>query len=170
LPLQGIRTTLNAAGQPVIWEVLADSSRAKLFFVSQTLETAAVAEFGKPLPGRRYAIERSVEAAPNVIVAQVIDDSPTPMGPIVYLSAGTRQVSTLICRCMPAQARKLLATGTYDLLPFQEASANSLIMQARVTLNEREGFWPGDDKSGKRLGACLRLPEVFSSSQGTIGR
>ena len=47
LPLQGIRITLNSAGQPVIWEVLADSSRARLLFVSQNLEAAAVAEFGK---------------------------------------------------------------------------------------------------------------------------
>ena len=113
--MQGIRITLNSAGQPVIWEVLADSSGAELFFVSQNLEAAAMAEFGKPLPGRRYAIERSVEAAPDVVVARVIDDGPVAMGPIVYLSAGTRAVSTLICRCMPAQARKLLATSTYDL-------------------------------------------------------
>ena len=109
LPLQGIRITLNSAGQPVIWEVLADSSGAELIFVSQNLEAAAVAEFGKPLPGRRYAIERSVDEAPNVIVARVIDDGPVAMGPIVYLSAGTRAVSTLICRCMPAQAKRLLA-------------------------------------------------------------
>ena len=170
LPLQGIRITLNSAGQPVIWEVLADSSGARLFFVSQNLEAAAIAEFGKPLPGRRYSIERSVEAAPDVIVARVIDDSPVPMGPIVYLSAGTRQVSTLICRCMPAQVGKLLATGTYNLRPFQEASTNALIMQARLMLQERKAFWPGDDASGKGLGACLRLPQVFSSSKGTVVR
>ena len=60
--------------------------------------------------------------APDVVVARVIDDGPVAAGPIVYLSAGTRAVSTLICRCMPAQARKLLATSTYDLLPFQIAA------------------------------------------------
>jgi hypothetical protein len=111
-----------------------------------------------------------VEAAPDVIVARVIDDGPIPMGPIVYLSAETRQVSTLICRCMPAQARRLLVTGTYNLRPFQGASTNALIMQARVMLQEREAFWPGDDASGKGLGACLRLPEVFSSSKSAVAR
>jgi hypothetical protein len=163
LPLQGIRITLNAAGQPGIWEVLADSSRAKLFFVSQNLEAAATAEFGRPLPGRRFAAERSVEAAPDVVVARVIDDGPVAAGPIVYPSAGTRTVSTLICRCMPAQARKLLATSTYDLLPFQTASTNSLILQARLVWQERAAFWPGDHKEGKTLEACLRLPKAFSS-------
>ncbi len=64
LALQGIRITLNSAGQPGIWEVLADSSRAKLFFVSQNLEAAAMAEFGQPLPGRRFATERSWRQLP----------------------------------------------------------------------------------------------------------
>lgn len=164
LPLQGIRITLNSAGQPAIWEVLADTSRAKLIFVSQNLEAAAVAEFGKPLPGRRYAAERSVEAAPEVVVARVIDDGPVASGPIVYLSAGTRAVSTLICRCMAAQAKKLLATSTYALLPLSAASTNSLMMQGRAMLQPRAAFWPGDDADGRRLEASLRLPEAFFSS------
>jgi len=170
LPLQGMRITLNSAGQPAIWEVLADSSRAKLFFVSQNLEAAAMAEFGKPLPGRRYAIERSVEAAPDIVVARVINDGPVVAGPIVYLSTGTRAVSTLICRCMPAQARKLLASSTYDLLPFHLAATNLLFMQARLALQERTAFWPGDDTDGNQLEARLRLPEAFSSSHGASAR
>jgi len=165
LPLQGIRITLNSAGQPAIWEVLADSSRAKLFFVSRNLEAAAMGEFGKPLLGRRFAAERSVEAAPDVVIARVVDDGPVAAGPIVYLSADTRAVSTLICRCMPAQARKLLTTSTYDLLPFHAASTNSLFMQARLVLRERAAFWPGDDTDGKELEACLRLPKAFSNPQ-----
>jgi hypothetical protein len=170
LPLQGVRITLDAAGQPVIWEVLAAESGVKLFFVSQSLEEAALAEFGKPLPGRRYAIERSIEEAPDVVVARVIADSPVPAGPIVYLSAGTRSVSTLICRCMPAQAGKLVATATYDLMPFQEASTNLFIMRARVRLQEGEAFWPGDNTGGKRLERCLRLPEAFSRPHRTMAR
>lgn len=167
LHLQGIRITLNSTGQPVIWEVLADTSGAELIFVSQTLEAAALAEFGRPLPGRRHAIERSVEEAPNVIVARVIDDGPMAMGPIVYLSAGTRAVSTLICRCMPAQARKLLATSTYELVPFQDGATSSLLTQARVLSKERTTFWPGEHPGELRLEKCLRLPGAFSNSQRT---
>ncbi len=159
LPLQGIRITLNSAGQPVIWEVLAESTGAKLFFVSQKLEAAAMAQFGKPWPGRRYSIERGLEAAPNVIVARVLDDSPVPAGPIVYLDSGTRAVGTLTCRCMPAQARSLLTTTRYDLQPFSSVSRNSILTQARSALQERTGFWPGDVTGGKPLEACLRLPE-----------
>jgi len=160
-PLQGIRVTLNSAGQPLIWEVLAEGTGAKLFFVAAHLEAAAMAEFGKPLPGRRYSIECSLDACPDVIVARVLDDSPVPAGPIVYLNAGTRSVGTLTCRCMPAQARKLLDTTSYDLLPFDLVSSNSIPTYARSALLERTAFWPGDAAAGKRLEACLRLPETI---------
>ena len=161
LALQGIRITLDSAGQPAIWEVLADNSGAELIFVSQNLEAAAAAEFGKPLPGRRYAVERSAQEAPSVIVARVIDDGPVAMGPIVYLSAGTRAVSTLICRCMTAQARKLLGTSAYDLLPCQATAAQSLLTQAIAPTREHTAIWPGDQPSGNRLERCLRLPLAF---------
>ncbi|MGO8930366.1 MAG: hypothetical protein ACLQU3_26150 [Limisphaerales bacterium] len=161
LALQGIRITLSSAGQPVVWEALADSSGAELIFVSQSLEAAALAEFGKALPARRYAIERSVEEAPNVVVARVIDDGPVAMGPFVYLSAGTQAVSTLICRCMPAQAKKLRATSAYDLLPFQAMAAQPFLTQAKVLAREQTTFWPGDQRSDGRLAHCLRLPPTF---------
>jgi hypothetical protein len=161
LAVQGIRMTLNTNGQPVIWEALADSSGAELIFVSQTLEAAALAEHGKPLPGRRHAIERSTEAAPNVIVARVIDDGPVAMGPIVYLNAGTRNVSTLICRCMPAQARKLLATSTYDLLPLQPMTLQFLQARAGALAKPHTAFWPSDQRTDDRLEHWLRLPSAF---------
>jgi hypothetical protein len=159
--LQGIRITLNPSGQPVIWEVLADTSGAELIYVSRNLEAAAVAEFGKPLPGRRYAIERSLEQAPNVIVARIIDDGSVAMGPIVYLSAGTRRVTTLTCRCMPAQAKRLLVTSVYDLLPFQAVAAQSLLTQAKALAREQTAFWPGDQTDSDLLEKRLRLPSGF---------
>jgi hypothetical protein len=161
LPWQGIRVTLNLAGQPVIWEVLADGSGAELIYISRNLEAAAVAEFGKPLPGRRYSIERSREEAPNAIVARIIDDGPVAMGPIVYVSAGTREVSTLICRCMPAQAKRLLETRVYDLLPFQAAEAQSFLLQAKALAGTQTAFWPGDQPGSNRLENRLRLPSAF---------
>jgi hypothetical protein len=161
LTLQGIRITLNTNGQPVIWEALADSSRAEMIFVSRTLEAAALNEHGKPLPGRRYAIERNPDADSRVIVARVIDDGPVAMGPIVYLSAGTRNVSTLICRCMPAQAKKLLATSTYDLLPLQPMTMHFLLAQTSALAKQQTAFWPGDQRADDRLEHSLRLPSGF---------
>ncbi len=157
LAVQGIRMTLSTNGQPVIWEALADSSGAELIFVSHSLEAAALAEHGKALPGRRHGIERSPAEAPKVIVARVIEDGPVAMGPIVYLTAGTRNISTLICRCMPAQAKKLLATSTYELLPLNALTVQSLLTQAK----EPATFWPSDQSPDNPLERGLRLPSAF---------
>ena len=161
LPSQGIRITLNSLGQPVIWEVLADTFGAQLIFVAQSLESAAAAQFGKPLPGRRYAIERSVDEVPGVIVARVLDDGPMAMGPIVYLNAGTRDVSTLICRCMPAQAKTLVATSGYELAPFSMVAAELTLIRAKLPRQSLAAFWPGDSQSGNRAEKCLRLAGAF---------
>ena len=158
---QGIRMTLDSRGQPAIWEILADTSGLRLIFVSQSLEAAAAAEFGKPLPGRRHSIERSLEQAPSVVVPRATDDGPQAMGPIVYLSEGTRNVSTLICRCMPAQVKQLLATRTFDLTALDVATLKAFLATASTGSNTPPAFWPGDERAEDRLDNCLRLPEKF---------
>lgn len=119
---QGVRITFDPTGKPIVWEVLRDKSGAKLLFVSQSLEAAAMTNYPAPLPGRRFWIERGVTNTPDIVVARIIDDSPTPMGPIVYLTAGSHDVSTLICRCMDAQAKEVVGTGIYGLATLDEAA------------------------------------------------
>ncbi len=150
LVAQGIRLTLNLSGEPVIWEVMADPSECELIFVSEGLETTAAKQFGKALPGRRYAIERSLAEAPETVVVRVIDDGPGPMGPIVYLSAGTGSVSTVICRCMPAQAKKLGVTRNYELLEVDTVP--------RLVFEKLLGRWSWRSNSSG-LGKALRLPD-----------
>lgn len=161
LRLQGIRMTLNSAGQPVVWEVLDDSSGAELIFVSQGLESAAAAEFGKALPGRRYSSERSLAEAPKVVVARIIDDGPVPMGPIIYLTAGTHDVSTLICRCMPSQAKRLRATRMYELAPLDSVSGRAAMAGAKAQWPGHAAFWPGAPAEGDGPDGRLRLPGTF---------
>jgi len=156
---QGIQLTLDSSGKPVIWEVIADTSRATVIFVSESLETAARAKFGPPLPGRRHAVERSVEEAPAVVVARVIDDGPVPMGPFVYINAETRCVNTVLCRCMPPQVRSLRSTRTYELAPGKD-----IPIGARMLTTSSPGpasSWSGDDRGRNRLEDSLRLPEEF---------
>lgn len=124
LPAQGIRITLNSTGRPVIWEVLSDTSGAEVIFVSQNLEAQASREFGSPLPGRRFAVERSLTEAPEDAVARVIEDGPTTMGPIIYLRSDTHDVTTVICRCMDAQARELAGQQEYELVSATKGTAH----------------------------------------------
>jgi len=161
LPLQGIRITLDAAGKPAVWEVLAEDGGAELIFVSQEVESGALAEYGKPLPGRRYAAERSVNETPAVIVGRVLDEAPVAMGPMVYLRAGKRSVSTVTCRCMAAQVKRLTATRTYELRLCQGTFAEPLPAPARTPSGSGTAFWPGDETAGNRLDRCLRLPARF---------
>jgi len=160
-PLQGVRITLDARGQPAIWEVMTDASRASLIFVAHSLETAAAVEFGRPLAGRRYAVENSLADAPDVVVARVIEDGPVPMGPFVYLNADTRSVATVICRCMPVQADQLLATTVYELLSLDRDLPAALMDPARRPSKFPPAFWPTEASSAQRLQRCLRLPKDF---------
>jgi len=123
---QGVRITLGSDGQPMLWEILQDQSGVRILYVSQALEAAAMTNDPSPLPGRRYWVERSVEETPNIIVARIIDDSATAMGPILYLSAGSHDVSTLICRCMDAQAEAVVGDGIYRIARLDDAAVRWL--------------------------------------------
>jgi hypothetical protein len=161
LPIQGVRLTLDANGKPVVWEVLADDTSAELVFVSQSLESTASAEFSRPLTGRRFAIERGISEQPNIVVARVIEDGPQPMGPVVYLSEGTRAVNTLICRCMAAQAKSLLQTRTYELVAAGSGENGALLTQAKALVKAKGSFWLGNGRNDERLKTSLRLPQSF---------
>ncbi len=118
-PHQGIRITVGADGFPVAWEVLGFGNGVKRLFVSSTLEGAAEDKFGGPLPGRNFAIERSVADAPDAVVVRIIEDGPIPMGPYVYLAADTHEVTTLLCRCSPSQVSRIVEMDYYSLLPLE---------------------------------------------------
>lgn len=158
---QGVRLTLDSAGQPAVAEVLADGSGAELVFVSRRLEEAAFKEYGKPLAGRRFSVERSVDKTPSVVVARMYEDGPTAMGPMVYLSKASRSVSTLICRCMPAQAKQLRRTVNYELVEATPFPSDSVLARVRARMGGGMAFWPGETASDHRLERCLRLPKEF---------
>ncbi len=161
LLMQGVRITVDSAGRPAIWEILADKSGAQIIFVAQSLEAAAAVEFGKPPPGRRYAIERGLGDAPDTVVARIIDDGPVPMGPIVYLRAGTREVGTLTCRCMPDQAKKLIGQSEYELAAFPGEALGMFRSSTRGPGGAPMVFWAQKSPDQSRLERCLRLPGRF---------
>jgi hypothetical protein len=159
LRLQGVRITLDSQGRPAVWEVMADSSGARLLFVSESIESAAATRYGKVLPGRRYAIEQSLAERPNAVVARILDDGPVPMGPLVYLEAATGDVSTVLCRCMPAQARTVTQTRMCEVLPF--AAHEDLLLQVLAQMKSKLAYWPREDSRALKLDAWLRLPDTW---------
>jgi hypothetical protein len=141
-----ICVTLDASGHPVIWEVWDAASPTRLFFVAESLEKSAAAKHGMPLPGRRHSVEPDVDFKPDIVVARILDDAPVPMGPIVYISATPRTVSTVACRCMPAQLKQLRDTREYALLPLAEISPEQPVAVK---------------SAGGELQVFLRLPDRF---------
>jgi len=134
---RGVRLTLDLRGQPVIWEVLDDQPCPRVIFVSESLEERAKAAFGRPVTGKRFAIERPFDVAPDVVVARAIDDGPTAMGPIVHQTA-SGEINAVICRCMPTQARQLVATKYYELKSLSAAtnSAPQILEMNRRLVDE----------------------------------
>ena len=127
---QGVRITLGKTGVPILWEVLSDPSGARLVFVSETLEELARQHSGAPLPGRRFSVERSLDEAPRTVVARAISNGGVPLGPFVYLEAGTRAARTLLCRCSPSEFTDLAGELLFEL--------RSLDSLAELGLEKRE--------------------------------
>ncbi len=156
LRVQGVRITLDAHGQPAIWEMLTDASGARLMFVSRALEIQARSEYGPPQANRRFSVERA--AAREVVVPRIVEDGPVPMGPMVYLAAESADPLTLACRCMPAQASSILSQQTYVLLDLTGAPA---LEQTQPDLHPGLAFRPGAPEPARGLEEILRLPRSF---------
>ena len=151
----GVRITLDRAGAPAIWEALSDNAELNPIFVAQSLEKAAAAQFGPPLEGRHYSVEPPLAGHPNVVVAALLADGPLPMGPIVYLQARPSGIRTILCRCMPAQVRRIVASGFYDLRPVEV-----LLRDASPSAHSLMGFLTQIQGAGE-LNDHLRLPGSF---------
>jgi hypothetical protein len=160
LGIQGVRITTDSAGAPVVWEILADESGLDLVFVAESLEASAKKQWAKAQPGRRFVMEPARQKAPRTVVARVIADGPVPMGPIIYLQHKSGNVSTLVCRCMPAQAKSLLTSSLYQLKPIQAENSDLLLQMVRDRLQFRAAFWPGT-RDTPALEKKLRLPKTL---------
>jgi len=135
--LRGVRLILDPHGMPVLWEVLNDSNEDRIFFVAQSLEDAAKKQFGAALPGRHFAIERSIEEAPKSFVANVLEDGPVPMGPYVYVdSSPDRNITTVHCRCSPSQFDEAVETLEYHLEPVESLDKKWLRESGGVDLDK----------------------------------
>jgi hypothetical protein len=127
---QGVRITLGKTGVPIVWEVLSDPSGARLVFVSETLEELARQHNGPALPGRRFSVERSFQEAPRAVVARAISNGGVPLGPFVYLEAGTHAARTLLCRCSPSEFTDIAGEILFEL--------RSLASLAELGLEKRD--------------------------------
>lgn len=119
----GLSIALGSDGFP-LWARAARWSNGRFepetVFVSRSLEAAAIARYRSPAPGRAYVIERSLDEAPDQVVAGILEDGPVPMGPYVYIDPLRSGVVTIVCRCSPSQVGSITTTAAYE--PLDETS------------------------------------------------
>ena len=145
---QGVRITFDRPGQPVLWEILRDPTGARILFVSQSFEAVAMTSYPTPLPGRRFWVEQAVEDVPTIVVARILDEAPADMGPIVYLKHGSHDVSTVICRCMDAQAKEVVGACDYGLAPLGDEVVRWLSRDKTPGITRWLPGMPPDDLPG----------------------
>ena len=134
---RGVRIVVDSDGMPVLWEALQHLRGLRMFFVSQSFELAAREQFGAPLPGRRFSVERSLADASNIIVSGILDDGPMPMGPYVYVDASSqRAISTIHCRCSPSQFEEIVETNEYELTPLKELDSHWLRERGGIDMDK----------------------------------
>ena len=160
IAVQGIRMTMDGAGSPKIIEVLDDTSNHRILYVSRTLEDTTVDIFGKPLPGRKYSIERNQKDFPDVVVARVVERGPEPSGPFVYIQSCSHDITTQLCRCENTQFLDIEEDILYELLPIEELYLVGIndTTWSREILKDKH---PRSKEEKNWLLRALRLPPEF---------
>lgn len=120
---RGVSMVLGPDGFPCVWLVDEPDREAELVFVSRSFEAAAAAEYGDPLPGRRFSAERALCETPVTVVAGVVEDGPVPMGPYVYLDAAGLDIRSVRCRCNSSLVDELVKSVWYKLRPVDDLEA-----------------------------------------------
>jgi hypothetical protein len=113
---RGFHQTLGRSGFPAVREVISSDSPQRIFFVSKSLEQAALTQFGAPLVGRKFSVESMLSEQPDALVARVLADGAQPMGPFVYLDSQL-MIPNLKCRCEPSQVGEFTENQHYRLVP-----------------------------------------------------
>ena len=94
---------------------------------------AAAKEQTAVLPGKHYSIEGNSE----IKVAGLVEDGPVPMGPLVYVTAGDRQIVSLSCRCSPSRIDKADVSLHYGLITSDGPIPASAEFAARLPTSEQ---------------------------------
>ena len=82
-----LRITLDAAGEPALYETIYNCGCFHRLFVDRELERAAAAEIGPPEGDRPFSIQRDVDGRIDWIVPELVDVEPGRR-PLLFVRAG----------------------------------------------------------------------------------
>jgi len=102
---------------PVLWEILQKATSFHLVYLSEDWEMRIRSiQTGSPGGNQIQAVDLSAWPY-EILVPRLLSDGPIPMGPWVYMGAGTVQIEALLCRCMESQLLPPVETFDYQLIP-----------------------------------------------------
>ena len=116
-----LRLTLNAKRQPVIVESSLNCGCGHQVFVSKALEAAARRMYGRPLPNKRFAIEKHIPGKHDVVVVDTFDLPSAQRHPVIDLAAGYHEVYR-VGFSVPSAADgvHVIETASYALRDYDE--------------------------------------------------
>ena len=142
-----LRITLDAEHAPLLYETIAACGCFHKVFVQRWVEESAQKNFGPPLKGKKYAVERVVDDSIDWEVAGLVDEPrDKPRRPVVFIKAGDHKVLG-----MGSAARLRVPQGA-DVRPYQVTSYADLYSLPVADSQERAPFFDVG-KGGKVWGA-----------------
>lgn len=110
-----VRITLDRGGRPAIVETMANCGCFHGLYPSQRLEAAAVAEYGEPAEGMRYALAREAGRKLNTHIPSLLTEENGNDRPVVYVAAGWHAIMHVSFKPAEASGRE-----TYSLRPYAD--------------------------------------------------
>jgi hypothetical protein len=115
-----VRITLDQTKRPAIYEFVRTCGCYHTLWVADPIEQAALTEWGKPLPGMAFAVQKKSERNRELFMPALIHDTgPEPHRPVVMVNAGEHLVLTIDTREAGHYEHATAAPKTYRLEPYE---------------------------------------------------
>jgi hypothetical protein len=145
-----VRVTLDHHQRPAIYEFVRTCGCYHTLWVAEFVEQAARAEFGGPLPGMAYAVQKKPERSRELFMPALVGDSGARVSrPVVMINAGQHLMVTVDTVAAnhytqaesPRQAYSLEAYETLSHLPLGDQVASMFNGEGLVHHAARPEGW-----------------------------
>jgi hypothetical protein len=122
-PIEGmtLRVTLDTHNDPLLFETVFSCGCFHRVFPTERLEAAAKREYGPPLDGKTFSIERKVPRKIDLFVLETVPDRLDGQRPVIYCWAGTHLPGKVdIGFAEETFAGMKIGDETYELHPYRE--------------------------------------------------
>jgi len=118
-----VRVTLDRNHRPAMYEFVRTCGCYHTLWVAEFVEQAARAEFGGPLPGMAYAVQKKPERSRELFMPALVTIDPTRMPrPVVMVNAGQHLVVTIDTVAADHYEQASQPPQSYRLEPYETLS------------------------------------------------